>query len=314
MNNRVKSIALLGMALSPFVLLISTVSAVKGLSSAPALQMNLKDSAEAWGAHIDSRTLEETNPESVASAIAPLSVSICNAAQGERENGLLSGSKGPGAISATYQSVCVSLEAITDSLMDANLNAVKHKAEIQALRAKLQDIPEQDDVPIFERQRQFSETAAKVRDLLSTEASSALRDTVSTQIDLALSSVVTLQTRDGAFGDRQAEAIENLIAQLDQAAATLHAFLDADSSVLSEKPAPLLSSGRAIAQYWPRLTPQILAAVGVDLAILWVAAFLAVSRGETQRAIRDLLRDEEDEPNAQSERPSKTQEKDQDDG
>jgi len=219
MSNRIRRIAMLGVTLSPFVLLISTVNAVKGLSTAPALNMDMRDSAHEWSAYVVSQIAAGTDSASVANAIAPLTASICQAGEDEVSRGALSGSKGPGAISAAYGSVCVSLTTITGLLVDGSTTQDARREDAEALLSRLQSIPEQDNWPIFKRQNQFEATVADIQALLTAEVSENRTETVRTQLAIALNSVVTLETQGGAFGDRQAAAVAGLKAQLGEAQA-----------------------------------------------------------------------------------------------
>lgn len=283
MNKRIVSIIALAAALTPFVLLISTTNAVKGLAAAPALYMDMKDKSALWQQYAEDSLMGAASAQSVKDTIEPLRVSLCTMAGSEHRDGTLTGSGGDGAVSAGYISACSSVGAISDSLIESGLRGDIRRGIIREAIGRLLEIPEQDNKSIFDRQDQFTDEVAILKEALASVRSDGLRKTVNAQIAVARSSVPKLDTADNAFGRKQDAAIANLERQLSQVERIVHGYLETEDSALLTKPYRLLSSGEAILHYWRRLTPQILTAVGVDLAILWLAAFLAVSRSNLLR-------------------------------
>lgn len=284
MNRHTVSTIALALALTPFVGFISTTNAVNGLASAPALQMNMVDTAVAWQDYAAQQVFEAASARSVMDAIEPLKVSLCTTAGLEERNGVLSGSPGRGAVSSAYVSSCSGTTAISNTLLEAVKRNEARQALVSAAIEHLLEIPEQDNVSIFERQDEFTNAVAPLKKTVADAQSENLRDTVKAQLAIATNAVASLETANTDFGELQRAAVIALKAQLADVERIVSAFLDdgVPQGTL-EQPEALLPSGEAILRYWPRLTAQILAAVGVDLAILWLAAFLSVSRTNLRR-------------------------------
>lgn len=285
MNKRMKRIVLLGVCLAPFIGFVSTTNAIKGLAAPPALYFDLNAKARDWQSYSHAALSGPAAARAVADTLAPSRESICLTARLEETDGIVTGAAGKGATSAALASACAAMTAIDATLQDAAQRNDERRTQAAQVAETLLDIPERDDLGIFERQKAFDDALAPLKDALADARNEKLRETVRAQTAILAASVATLETQEGAFGDTQRAAVAALKSQLQDVQGTLNGFLDEiaqDADV--DPPAPLLSSGEAIAQWWPRLLPQILAAVGVDLAILWVAGFLAVSRA----SIRDM--------------------------
>jgi len=285
MSKKIKRIILLGVSLAPFVGLISTVNAVKGLSTAPALYFDMNAKARDWQSYSHAALAGPAAAQAVADTLAPSRESICLTARLEETDGIVTGAAGKGATSAALASACAAITAIDATLQDAAQRNDERRTDAAKVAGTLLDIPERDDLGIFERQRAFDEALAPLKDALADARNEKLRETVRAQTAILAASVATLETQEGEFGERQRAAVAALKTQMQDVQGTLNGFLDEIAQAPEiDPPAPLLSSGEAIAQWWPRLLPQILAAVGVDLAILWMAGFLAVSRA----SIKDM--------------------------
>lgn len=279
MNKRLKRTILLGVCLSPFVAGISTVNAINGLSAAPSLYYDMKERAGEWQDYAHAALAAPEAARTIADTLAPSKESICLTAGLEESEGIITGAAGEGALSAAFVSACASMKAIDVTLKDTAQRNDERTLNAAAIIERLLAIPEQSALGIFERQDAFRDAVAPLKDALAAADAENLQEKVRAQAAILTNSVATLETQDTAFGERQRAAVAALQAQLRSVEATLNAFLDesAPRAELTE-PADLLSSGAAIARWWPRLLPQILAAIGVDLAILWMAGFLAVSR------------------------------------
>lgn len=289
MNKRTKRTILLGVCLSPFVLGISTVNAVKGLSTGPALYYDMEEKAAEWEGYANQYGSDPETVQSIADTLAPLKNSICTTAGLEEREGLVTGSRGAGALSAALVSACTGLTALDSSLEENRNRSSARRDQIISLLDQLLEVPEQKDLSIFKRQDRFEEIAAALKAVLSAGNPTNFRSTIRAQVAILANSVAELETKEGAFGARQRAAVSELKKQLNEAKAIVSEFLETGATVSSvQEPDALLSSEEAIARWWPRLLPQILAAVGVDLAILWMAAFLSVGR-VTLRELRDEL-------------------------
>lgn len=285
MHKRTKRTMLLAASLMPFVLGISTTMAVKGLATAPALYSDMKERAGEWHSYAEHQQADPAAAQSVADTLAPVHRSICAAANWERTTGGITGSPGKGAVSAALKSSCEGLDAIDETLhATVGRNAQRSKSLAAAL-SDLEAIPEQEDISIFERQKLFRATVGKIKAELAGGNAENLREKVNAQVAILRNGVIQLDGEDGDFGARQASAIASLKTQLAGVEKTVNGFLaqgvSADGTV---EPAELLSSGAAILRWWPRMIPQILLAVAVDLSILWMAAFLAASRASLRDA------------------------------
>ena len=306
-SKRTKKIMYLSAALAPFVVGISTINAVKGLSSAPAAYMEMTEKAPQWVEYARAELTDPSAALSVQRTIIPLRDSICGAADAELEHGLISGASGAGALSGSYFTICKSFTSITDTLQTSVEASDSRVDAFNALVDRLVAIPEQDDVSIFERRDQFEEAAVALETLVADGRSENLRKTVGAQIEIATNSVFALETQDGAFGNRQRAAIQSLKDQLSRAEGILLEFLsEEDDAADVARPEPLGSSEAAIAQYWQRLVPQILAAICVDLAVLWMAAFLAAGRASLRETEGEILAQPhwQDEPDFQTDTPT----------
>ena len=284
MNKRTSSVIALAVCLTPFVLGISTVNAVKGLSTAPAAHMDMMDKAAEWQAYVERHTSTSVSARSVMDTIEPLKMSLCTTAGLEERGGLLTGSPGKGAVSGGYAAVCSSTTAISNTLGEAARRSEDRNAEANAALSELLDIPELDDVSIFDRQDAFTEAAAVLKKTFSGAQAENLEETVKAQLAIAKNAIPSIETADTRFGASQRQAVIDLKRQFTNIESVVAEFLESGpSQVELEQPEALLPSGEAILRYWSRLTPQILVAVGVDLAILWLAAFLSVSRANLRR-------------------------------
>ena len=307
MNKRTKRVLMLGTCLAPFVIGVSTVMAVKGLSSGPALYNDMEERAAEWQAYAQAQLSDPTASQSVIDTLSPLKNSVCQVAGLEERDGILSGSPGKGALSAALVSSCMGITAIVTGLEDTYLRSEERRVNVTAVIQQLQSIPEMAGTPIFERQDLFRKQLVLLRKELSGGASENFRETVAAQIAVLSNSVITLETNEGELGSRQRAATASLKSQLGEVESIVNNFLaqTAPPETLNE-PAELLSSGAAILRWWPRLTPQILLAVGVDLAILWMAGFLAVSRAALRELEAELSGSATGKPNARLNARSKT--------
>ncbi|MCJ2187896.1 hypothetical protein [Novosphingobium beihaiensis] len=281
MNNRTKRALWLGIGLTPFVLCISTTMAVKGLTTAPALQADMVYEAGQWQTYVERQQTNPAAARSVADTLAPLKQSICTAAELESSGGTITGSGGPGAVSGALQSSCAGLKTILETIEAAAERDLARSKSLTEEIDRLRAIPEREDLSVFERQRAFRKATDKIKADLADGSAENLREKINAQLAVLRSSVIELEGEDGRFGARQAAAISNLKSQLGEVEKIVSDFLgagNADEAQEMAEPADLLWSGAAIARWWPRMIPQIALGVAVDFIILWMAAFLAVNR------------------------------------
>lgn len=290
MNKKTKRTIILGASLSPFVIGISTIMAIKGLTMAPALYFDMRERAQEWVSYAEYRQADPAAAQSVADTLAPVHHSICTAADMEGSQGLITGSPGKGAVSAALVSSCTGLDAIAETLQQTVERNTRRTESLTAALEALRKIPEQEDLSIFERQNKFRGLASEIRADLAEGSAENLREKVSAQISVLSNSIVQLEPQNGQFGERQTSAVASLKLQLVEVDRIVKGFLElSTSSEDMAEPADLLSSGAAIKRWWPRMVPQILLAIAVDLSILWMATFLTLSRAslrETETALR----------------------------
>ena len=289
-TKKTKQTILLGAALSPFVLLISTTMAVKGLATPPALQMDMTENSKAWHNFANDVLDNSHSAQSLVDTLAPLENTLCTMADLEEKNGVLTGSPGVGAVSAAYVSSCSAVQEITRSLRETVEKQAERESEVSNLVDELRAIPREQSLPIFERQSAYRDASARLSLSLGEGESDALEAQVRAQLAVLSGIVAPLEEDDGAFNRKQQSAISGLKAQLANIEGIVSDFLDSEhNSAAQEQPDGLLTSGKAIMLYWGRLLPQIMLAIGVDLAILWMAAFLAASRAGLRELEADLM-------------------------
>ncbi len=271
-------IVFLAMALMPFVLSISTYYAVIGNAGSASIVYDLRDKAQDWSEYYDQAIADASAAQSAHAALLPLKSSICGLAESERSGGILTGSKGRGAVSAAYTSGCDSVSTILDTLDETITRTQTRRSDAVKIITALQNIPKDSSKTAFERQDEFREQITVLLDILSKSGAEKVSDRLSAQLDILKASIATLGTEDSAFGQKQAQAVHNLKASLELVSDAVSKLLnDGDTQVITP-PDELLDSGAAVFVYWKRNIPNILLAIMIDLSSLYFLGLLMVSR------------------------------------
>ena len=292
---RHQRLAILALAVSllPFVAGISSYNAVLGNAGPPSLVYDMRDRAEAYVEYYHRTETDAARAQSAAQTLAPIETSTCFLANEELENGILTGSAGPGATSAAYFSACENIGEIIATLDETIARTEDRAAAAEALLAALQAIPNDTALSVFERQAAFRDAARELEALAAGSNAERVSARLGPQLDILEASIAGLGTSGGALGDRQAVANANLHNTLTTVRDTVRELVSADAAAPPEPPGALPHMGAAVTAYWHRNIPQILLAVLTDLIPGWFLGLLLVSR-RTQEDRRRALQDRAD--------------------
>lgn len=268
---------LLSSAIVPFIGGVSTVNAVYGTSALPAMAIDQRQKADEWAAHSKLASGDANKSSAARAAISPINKSLCNMARIELNSGVLSGSAGPGAISAAYAAACSYTDEILVTISSIETAQLTRRADVNALVDQLREITDRDDLGPFEKRREFKRLAGQIEAQLSEAALADVQGTLSTQLKGLEASVIAADVKDGEFGDKQAAAIEALRAYFGQIREAVGELLVSKVPVTTSQPEPLVPMGRAIIRYRDQLWPGIILAIAIDCAVLWFAFSLALS-------------------------------------
>ena len=271
-------VAFLALALMPFVLSISTYYAVIGNAGSASLIYDLRDKAQDWNEYYDQAIADASAAQSAHAALLPLKSSICGLAESERSGGILTGSKGRGAVSAAYTSGCDSVTTILETLDETITRTQTRRSDAVKIITALQNIPKDSSKTAFERQDEFREQITVLLDILSKSGAEKVSDRLSAQLDILKASIATLGTEDSAFGQKQAQAVHNLKSSLGLVSDAVSGLLNDGDAHIITPPDELLDSGAAVFVYWKRNIPNILLAIMIDLSSLYFLGLLMVSR------------------------------------
>lgn len=273
----------LALALLPFVLCISTYYAVIGNAGGPSLVYDMRDKSKDWAQYYDQALMDASAAQSAHAALLPLQSSICGLAKSERSGGILTGSRGTGAVSAAYKSGCDSISTILDTLDDTITRTETRRAESVDILKALQEIPKDTSQTVFERQTDFREQTTVLQDIIAKSGAENVSSRLSAQLDILEASVATLGTQDSAFGQKQSQSVQNLKISLGLVSEAVSGLLDQSETITLQTPNELLDTGEAVLIYWKRNLPQILLAIMIDLSSLYFLGLLMVSRATTSR-------------------------------
>lgn len=278
-------VALLSTTLMVPTLGISTFYGVLGNAGEASLVYDMRDRAAAWQIYAEtSMAADAAQAKSAADTLIPIRNDICDTAERERNNGLLSGSRGTGAISSGYARSCTNISSILDTLTQTATDTNTRRKEVMAIVMAMHAVPKNETLNVFERQDAFREQAVKLKEILSLSGTENVGERLKAQLAIMESSVTAMDVQIGSFGERQTNAIQGLRQSLNSVKETVSAFLSGTSSgsVASEPSAELPDMGAAVMTYWIKNLPQILMAVLVDFMPLYFCAMLMLSRSIPQ--------------------------------
>jgi len=287
-RRQVWQIAVLAFLLMPFVVGISTVNAVNGNAARPSLVYDMRDSAKSHASYYEAMSLDASGAQSAEALLLPLQTSVCDMADREGQDGIITGSGGAGAVSAAYRSSCTNIETIVETLGETVQRTNARRDEAAALLDDLTNIPDDKKLSVFERQAAFRLKAGELRNLIEASGSENVAKRLHGQLQILEATVVTLGVKDGGYGEKQAGAVANLKESLGQVSKIVSGLLVGSAANTPEPPADLMDMSAAVIAYWRLNIPQILLAVMVGFMALWFAGLLVVSRS-TLDARRDAL-------------------------
>lgn len=283
-----KQVIALAAALLPLILGISTYNAVLATSADRAMVLDMQDKTAAWQRFFDFTAQASPQAQSAKDSLAPLQASLCSLAQNERKHGLLSGSGGTGAVSAAYSSACSSVEAILLTLVQTAERSQSQQDKAAEILDALDAIPQNAAISVFERQKLYKVQDRALRKLLSESGAQGIAEQVKAQLGILQNSVASLGTQDGAFGQKQDQAVANLKESLGLVIKTVDGLLYQNKSQITP-PEGLLAMDEATFKYLWRNTPRVLIALATDFFALWLLAFLIVAKNTAQSRREQLL-------------------------
>ena len=203
------------------------------------------------------------------------------------EGGLLTGSKGPGAVTAGYFSVCESLGKIGQTLRATNAANAAREEQAASLLREMRAVTEDAELSVFERREKFRDLAARLLRLDDAAGNEKVAERIVAQFAIMKDAVVAIAARDGAFGERQLAAVEGLRASVASAGTAL-GKLAAPVETKTALPGELLQMNAAVLRYWPRFWQPILLACAVDFMAFYYVLLLSVSRAVMRARIDDI--------------------------
>ena len=278
MGSKLK-LALLGGALSPFIFGVSTFNAVKSQAGPAALVFAMEDKTQEWGAYLEAINADADKAKAALDVITPIEASICEMAQLEHDSGLISGSRGTGAISSQYAQVCLQTRSIAQTLQDTALESEARNAEQMSIYSQMRGVARDSSQPVFDRVHDdYEPKQDKLQALARASSNERVAERLQAQLRVLESSVVAADVQDGEFGDVQREAIGSLSGYVSAIRETVSDFIaPTDETVAPVRPDPLPDMMQAIIAHRDRLWSAILLCVGVDMIILWQVGALGVS-------------------------------------
>lgn len=270
--------AVLGVALCPIIFGLSTTYNISGLIGGASLVHDLRDKAAAYTTYLEDASRDAVLAHAARAAIDPMASQVCALVEAERDHGLLTGSKGTGAVSAAYTSVCQSLSSVRDTLGETITANAEREEAAAAILKKMRNVIEDTALSVYERREQFRDLAARLRALADQAGAERVGKRLSAQFAIMESAVTAIGTRPGAFGERQNDAVEGLRATVEGAGAALEQLSGETERTKAQPPGDLLQLNAAVARYWPRFWPAALLGVAVDFIAFYFVALLAVSR------------------------------------
>lgn len=280
-----KQVIGLTLAILPLVFGISTYNAILATSAERSMILDMNDKTAAWQRFVEMSAQEAVQAQSAKASLLPLQSSLCTLAAGERKSGLLSGSGGTGAVSAAYSSACASIVTIIKTLSDTSEHSHAVREQAAVMLDALDQIPQNSSITVFERQAQFKKQDRALRKLIGDAGTQRITQQVEAQLGVLQGTVASLGAEDGAFGQKQTQAVANLKHSLGLVKETVGTLL-ADGHTSITPPEGLLTMDEATFKYLGRNTPRVLIALATDFFSLWLVAFLMVARNmaETRRA------------------------------
>jgi hypothetical protein len=247
--------------------------------------LDMNDKTAAWQRFVEMSVQETTKAQSAKATLLTLQTQLCTLAAGERKSGFLSGSGGTGAVSAAYSSACGSVGTIIQTLSDTSEHSHAVREQAAVMLDALDQIPQNSSITVFERQAQFKKQDRALRKLIGDAGTQRITQQVEAQLGVLQGTVASLGVEDGAFGQKQTQAVANLKHSLGLVKETVGTLL-ADGHAPVTPPEDLLSMDEATFKYLGRNIPRVLIAVATDFFSLWLVAFLMVARNmaENRRA------------------------------
>jgi hypothetical protein len=266
------------LAIMPLVFCVSTYNAILATSAQRSMIFDMRDQTAAWQDYVDTALQDAASAKNAQASLLPLQSSLCTLAHGERNGGLLSGSRGTGAVYSAYASACGSVGAIIDTLAVTVEQTATHRTDAVAIIAEMDRIPRDTGMTVFDRQAAFKQQEVRLRKLISETSAERVAEQVRAQLNVLQNSVATLGAQDGAFGQKQTQAVENLKSSLGLVSDAVNGLLADSGAADASMPAGVLSMDEATFKYLGRNLPSVMIAVATDAFSLWLVAFLLIAR------------------------------------
>jgi len=258
-----------------FTLAISSYSNIIATAGSPSLVYAMRSKTLEYTDYVERSVDAGANAKAASDALLPVSNSICALAEKETTSGLLSGSAGRGAVAAAYSSSCTSLETITGILNASDLQAKARKTETDAMLQHLHSIPRAEG-SIFARQAAYRDSAAALRNLVTSSGNAKRAETLKAQMAVMAQSVASLETSGTAFGKKQDAAVSSLKSSLEQVADIVGKLTEYDASF--KAPDDLPDMMEAIMRYPLRNAQNILISIMIDGFPIFIVFLLGVAR------------------------------------
>ena len=288
-KKQLKHIIALTLAIAPLVFCVSTYNAILATSAQRSMIYDMRDKTTAWKNYVEISFKEAAKSQNAKASLLPSQSSLCTLAMGEKNSGLLSGSRGTGAVYSAYASACSSVTTIIDTLTEIVERTHIRRDEAEEILNLIDNIPRNTSISIFDRQAQFKQQDNHLRKLVEAFNSERITEQVSAQLKIMEGLITTIGAQDGAFGRKQTQAVQNLKKSLGVVAGIVDKLLLSDNSASSATmPEELLSMDEATFKYMRRNMPSVMLAVATDTFSIWMLAFLLTARSMLQSRREEL--------------------------
>lgn len=257
---------------------ISAVSNAMASCGAASLVYAMRDRITQYTVYVEQAVAQRMDTRNAADALRPKGVEICSAAEKEASSGLISGSKGYGPLVKNYSGACTSVTKIIAILDERVAESAGIKAEADALLVTLENAVKNSERNVFERVEDFRETAAALRRLVSGVTGQKTDDLLRAQLGILEGGITKADIADGAFGQRQREALAELKASLEHFVKTVNTLLDKNNADTLIPPEDIPDMLAAIWDYKGRNTPQLLISFLIDSYSIYLVFLLGVMR------------------------------------
>ncbi|MEM9761902.1 MAG: hypothetical protein AAF968_05240 [Pseudomonadota bacterium] len=276
------------LSLQGWMLGVSSLNNMVAQAAPAALTTHMESVAQDYADRVDTAVKASLSIAPFLGNLRGEAESRCAQAAAERDRGALTGSPGPGAVTAMLDLLCVQATTVAETLSAAVAEAETRAGTADDLLQQLDLDIHDHSRTIFERETAFLQGLARLEAWLRRSDASDLTRTLTVAHEAMAASIAPPSLTQGGFGARQQALIQDLRGSVD---ATGQVYRDMISGLPRQ---PVADHGPArislIAAIWrSRIDhlPQIAAAIGIDLFQLFIVlAFLLAESGRRPQAAR----------------------------